>query len=90
MDLSTKFKVTSSYRAFGVSSLKMYIPYSIERVEKIQTRYGETISLTLKESTKTFVKVFLPKRYGDPFTDDDIKSINEKCNLFSQVQWHYI
>jgi hypothetical protein len=78
MDLSAKFKMTSSCRTVGVSSLKMDIPYPIERAEKIETRYGETILLTLKESTQTFVKVFLPKRYGDLFTDDDIKSINEK------------
>jgi hypothetical protein len=56
----------------------MDIPYPIERAEKIKTRYGETILLTLKESTETFIKVFLPKRYGDLFTDDDIKSVNEK------------
>jgi hypothetical protein len=56
----------------------MDIPYPIERAEKIQTRYGETILLTLKESTETFVKVFLPERYGDLFTDDDIKSVNKK------------
>jgi hypothetical protein len=57
-------------------------PYAIERVEKIQTRYGETI-LTLKESPQTFVKVFLPKRYGELFTEDDIKSINERTVIIA-------
>jgi hypothetical protein len=61
----------------------MDIPYPIESAEKIQTRYGETILLTLKESTQTFVKVFLPKRYGDLFTDDDIKSVNEKSVIYA-------
>jgi hypothetical protein len=56
----------------------MDIPHPIERAENIQTCYGETILLTLKESTQTFVKVFIPKRYGELFTDDDIKTINEK------------
>jgi hypothetical protein len=78
MELSAKFKMTSSCRTVGVSFLKMDIPYPIQRAKKIQTRYGETILLTLKESTQTSVKVFLPKRYGDLFTDDDIKSVNEK------------
>jgi hypothetical protein len=90
MDLSTKFKMTSSCSTIWVSSLKMDIPYPIERAEKIQTRYGETI-LTLKKSTETFVKVFLPKRYVDLITEDDIKSVNEKkCNSCSQLLWHYI
>jgi hypothetical protein len=78
MDLSAKFKMTSSCRSVGVSSLKMDIPFPIERAEIIQTRYGETILLSIKESTETFVKVFLPKRYGDLFTDDDITSVNKK------------
>jgi hypothetical protein len=81
MDLSAKFKMTSSCRTVGVSSVKMDIPYPIERAEKIQTRYGDTILLALKESTQTFVKVFLPKRYGVLFTDDDVKSVKEKSEI---------
>jgi hypothetical protein len=53
MDLSTKFKMTSACRTVGVSNLKMDIPYPIKRAEKIQTRYGETILITLKEFTET-------------------------------------
>jgi hypothetical protein len=71
MDLSAKFKMTSSCRTVGVSSLKMDIPYPIERAEKSKLVMARLL-LTLKESTQTFVKVFLPKRYGDLFTDADI------------------
>jgi hypothetical protein len=53
-------------------------PYPIERTENVQTKYGETIILTLEESPQTFVKVFLPKRYGSVFTDNNLHSINVK------------
>jgi hypothetical protein len=36
MDLSAKFKMTSSCQTVGVSSLKMDNPYSIERAEKFK------------------------------------------------------
>jgi hypothetical protein len=78
MDLSAKFKMTSSCQTVGASSLKMDRPFLINRAEKIQTRYGETILLTLQKFAQTFVKVFLPKPYGDLFTEDDIKSIIER------------
>jgi hypothetical protein len=78
MDLTAKFKMTSTCHTVGISSLKMDNPFSIKRAEKIQTRYVETILLTLQESQQTFVKVFLPKRYGDLFTETDIKSINQR------------
>jgi hypothetical protein len=50
----------------------------MERAEKIQTRYGEAVLLTLIESPQSCVKVFLPKRYGALFTEADLTSINEK------------
>jgi hypothetical protein len=78
MNLAAKFRMTSSCQTFRISSLTVDKPYPKKRAEKIQTRYGEAVLLTLKESPQAFVKVFLPKRYGAVFTDDDIKSINEK------------
>jgi len=56
----------------------MNTPYPIERAEKLQTRFGEAILLTLQESPQTSVKVFVPRRYGALFTDNDLHSINEK------------
>jgi len=35
--------------------------------------------MTLRaESPHTYVKVFLPRRYGSLFTDDNLSAINEK------------
>jgi len=73
-----KFKITSSCQAIKMPSLKMNTPYPIERSEKFQTRFGEAVLLTLQESPQTFVKVFLPRRYGTLFTENDLNSFNEK------------
>jgi len=78
MDLSAKFKMISSCQQIKITSLRDDTPYPIERAGKVQTKYGEAIILTLQESPQTFMKVFLPKRYGSVFTDNDLRSINVK------------
>ena len=70
--------MVTSCQQTKITSLKIDTPYPIERPEKVQTKYGEAIILTLQESLHTFVKVFLPKRYGSLFTDNDLHSINVK------------
>jgi len=78
MDLSMKFKMTSACHTVKITSLKTDSSYPIERAEKVQTKYGEAVLLTLKESSQVYVKVFLPRRYGAQFSEDDIHSINNK------------
>ena len=84
MDLSMKFKITSACQTIRITSLKTDSSYPIERAEKVQTRYGEAILLTLKESSQVYLKMFLPRRYGALFSEDDLKSVNEKTISQSQ------
>jgi len=61
------------------TSLKIGTPYPIELAERVQTKYGEAILVTLRaESQHIFVKVFLPRRYGSLLSDDDVSAINDK------------
>ena len=60
----------------------MNTAYPIESAEKFQTTFGEAMLLTLQESPQTSVKVFLPRRYGALFTDNDLHSINEKSLFY--------
>jgi hypothetical protein len=70
--------VTSCHQT-KITSLKIGTPYPIERAERVQTKYGEAILITLRaESQHTFVKVFLPRRYWSICNDDDLRSINDK------------
>ena len=78
MDLSSKFRMISACEQIKISALKQNVPYPIERVERVQTKYGETVLATLRaESPQTFLKVFLPRRYGVLFSDE-LRHINEK------------
>jgi len=79
MDLTTKFKMVTSCQPTKFTSLRIGTPYPTERAERVQTKYGEAILMTLRaESPHTFVKVFLPGHYGSQFSDDDLRSINDK------------
>jgi hypothetical protein len=78
MDLVEKFKMASSCQTVKFSSLTKNKPYQTEHVERVQTRYGEAILLTLRELPASFVKIYLPKRYGVQFSVENISSINER------------
>jgi hypothetical protein len=78
MDLASKFRMTTAGNTVKIITLKMHSAYPIERVEKVQACFGEAVLLTLRESPQTYVKVFLPRRYGALFTEDDLKAINKK------------
>jgi len=79
MDLSSKFKMISACEQIKISALKQNVPYPIERAERVQTKYGETVLATLRaESAQAFLKVFLPRRYGVLFSDEELRRINEK------------
>jgi hypothetical protein len=56
----------------------MNTPYPMEREEKLQTKFGGTIFITLQKSPQAFVIFFLPRRHSAHITGNDIRSINEK------------
>jgi hypothetical protein len=47
MDLANKFRMTTASNTAKITTLKMDSAYPIERVEKVQTRFGEAVLLTL-------------------------------------------
>jgi hypothetical protein len=61
----------------NIGTLPKDIPFPVLRAERLQTRYGTTVLLTLRESVERCVNVFLPKRFTQVFTDDDIAGIND-------------
>jgi hypothetical protein len=69
----------SACEQIKISALKQNVPYPIERAERVQTKYGETVLATLRaESPQRFLKVFLPRRYGVLFSDEELRHINGK------------
>jgi len=77
MDLATKFKMVAACQQTKVTSLNINTPHPFEHAERVVTKYGEAISLTL-QAPDTFLKVFLPRRYGTLFGEEDLLSINDK------------
>jgi hypothetical protein len=79
MDLSARFKITAAARPpVKISSLRTDSSYPIERADNFQTRFGEAVLLTIQDSPQSYVKVFLPRRYGVLFTEEDFQAVNDK------------
>lgn len=76
--LITKFKDVVSNNAVRLNTLDIDRKYEIVKAEKVTTKYGLAILISIKENSFSTVKVFLPKRYSVVFDDDDIASINAK------------
>jgi len=63
-----------------ISSLNVEQTNPIVKAERVKSRYGETVllsirdpqSLSVRDLTPVLLKVFLPKRYAAGFTDADI------------------
>jgi len=94
MALSQRFSDVSC-DVVHISSLKVDQTYPIVKAERVKTRYGETIFLSIrdpqnlggKDLKPASLKVFLPKRYASVITDADISSINDELmhwNLISK------
>jgi hypothetical protein len=84
MSLATRFQQTSSNYIIKVNCLVKDQPYPITRAERCVTRNGPAVLLTIQESENNLKKVFLPRRYSEIMTDEDLTHINsgkEKLNL---------
>ena len=76
--LLKKFEEAVAYQAVRVSSLDVDRRYEIRSAEKVITKFGPSVALEMKESPVNIVKVFVPKRYSDCFSEDDIAHINNQ------------
>ena len=45
-----------------ISELEVFRAYSIERADRVTTRFGDTILLAIRDSDDRLLKVFLPQR----------------------------
>ena len=44
--------------------------------ERATTRNGQSVLVAIIDSPSSSVKVFLPRRYGDVVSDEDLEAIN--------------
>ena len=82
MDLIRRFDNAVSYKAVTIPSLEIGRRYEILSAERVTTRYGPSVLLTINLGTSSSssenVRVFLPTRYSNVITDDDMEAINMK------------
>ena len=78
MELGHKFENATSCRSVSLGSLEPDQQYPIVHAERINTRYGQSVLLTILDSPNTSVKFFLPRRYGDMVSDEELQVINSK------------
>jgi hypothetical protein len=76
MSLAKKFMEASTCLTVKIGSLDTERPYNITHAQRVGTRFGPTILLSIRDSEFTLRKVFLPRRYSEVVSDEDIDRIN--------------
>ena len=78
MDLKRKFLEAEDCDVIKVDQMLVNRKYPIVRAKLVNTKFGETVLLTIENSSERLVKVFLSNKYSVLFTDEDIESLNSK------------
>ena len=61
-----------------ISELVVDMKYPIEHADRIKTRFGDTVLLSIRNTASDRLhKVFFPQQYGAAFKDEDLQAINE-------------
>ena len=69
-----------------ISSLEENRKYPIEHADRVTTKFGETILLSIRDvAVDRLCKVFLPQRYTVVFKEDDALAINDEFAV-----WHLV
>jgi hypothetical protein len=79
MDLRKKIAEIEAFQYMSVGSLQTDRPYPILRAERIATRYGPSVMLSLSDSPDRIIRVFIPKRFYSSFSDENVEDINSKA-----------
>ena len=79
MSLTQKNKEAVSGGAVNITSFYMGTRYPVLHCDRIGTKYGEAVRLTLREEAEdNVIRVFLPRHYGMTITNEDMAAINSR------------
>jgi len=78
LDLSKRFEEATSSTKVFIGSLEINKMYPIVRAERINTKFGSTVLLSIRDSEAQIVQIFLPKRYRDVVSDYNMDRIYSK------------
>jgi len=87
MELPRKFQSATPSRSININELDTDRKFLIVSAKRITTKFGPTTLLNIHDSDSAAgLQIFLPKRYSEVTSDDDIDKINK--NSFSQNLIH--
>jgi hypothetical protein len=69
----------------NISSLILKRLYPIVHANRINTKYGPTVLLSIRDVDENVVDIFLPKRYANVVTDEDLENINSRSVYLNLV-----
>jgi len=85
MYIAKRFEEATSRTSVNISSLVMNKLYPIVRAKRMNTKFGSTVLLSIRDSDENIVQIFLRKRYSDVVSDDDMENINSKAFYLNLV-----
>jgi hypothetical protein len=78
MELDRKFEIAKSCRSVSLGSLEPDRAYPIVHAERINTRHLQSVLVAIMDSPSSSVKIFVPKRYGDVVSEEDLEAVSSQ------------
>jgi len=78
MELDRKFQMAATCRSVTIGHLQPDQHFPFIHAERLYTRYGHSVLLTVMDSPTTTVKLFLVMLYVDVASDGDTDDINSQ------------
>jgi len=85
MELVKRFEVVTSNTSINISSLVINRLYPIVHAKRINTIYGPTVLLLIRDSDEKLFQISLPKRYSNIVSDEDMEKINSRSIYLNLV-----
>ena len=77
MSLTQKFRDAVAGGAVNKTALRIGTRYPVRQCDRFGTKYGDAVSLTLRErDDDNIVRLLLPRHYGSAMSEADMSSIN--------------
>lgn len=61
-----------------LSALEIGIPYEVLEFRRKTTRFGPAVVATLSRPGRDSIRVFLPSRFNEPLTDEELNEYNDQ------------
>jgi len=78
MDLAKRFQEAHATASVNISSLILNKSYPFVHAKRINTKYGPTVLLSIRDFDDKFVDIFLPKRYANIMNNENLENINSR------------